>query len=106
MQADKPINDSGGRQTAAAHEEATMEDATLSREDGRTLHFYDCGPREGWPVFWLHGTPNIGPPPEPLFTDAGRLGLRWLGYDRPGYGAPAHSPGGRWPLPPSPVAVG
>lgn len=70
-----------------------MEDATLSREDGRTLHFHDRGPREGWPVFWLHGTPNIGPPPEPLFTDVGRLGLRWLGYDRPGYGGSSAQPG-------------
>lgn len=70
-----------------------MRDATLSRDDGRTLRFYDQGPREGRPVFWLHGTPNIGLPPEPLFADAGRLGLRWLGYDRPGYGGSSAQPG-------------
>ncbi|MCS0585542.1 alpha/beta hydrolase [Massilia pinisoli] len=65
-----------------------MIEADLVLDDGRTLHFYDQGPSDdgSLPVFWLHGTPNIGRPPEPLFADAARLGLRWLGYDRPGYG--------------------
>jgi pimeloyl-ACP methyl ester carboxylesterase len=53
--------------------------------DRRTLHVYDAG-GDGFPVVWLHGTPNLGPPPRPLADAAGRLGLRWLGYDRPGYG--------------------
>jgi pimeloyl-ACP methyl ester carboxylesterase len=65
-----------------------MIEADLDLGDGHTLHFYDHGPSDGTglAVFWLHGTPNIGPPPEPLFADAARLGLRWIGYDRPGYG--------------------
>lgn len=70
-----------------------MRDGTLRREDGQTLHFYDHGPPDGKPVFWLHGTPNIGPPPEPLFADAARLGLRWIGHDRPGYGSSTERPG-------------
>jgi len=70
-----------------------MRDAILRREDGRALHFYDHGPLDGMPVFWLHGTPNIGPPPEPLFADAARLGLRWIGHDRPGYGGSTAHPG-------------
>jgi pimeloyl-ACP methyl ester carboxylesterase len=57
--------------------------------DGRTLHYYDT--REGEsdgnvPVFWHHGTPNVGAPPEPLFRAAAENGLRWLSYDRPAYG--------------------
>jgi acyl dehydratase/pimeloyl-ACP methyl ester carboxylesterase len=36
---------------------------------------------------WHHGTPNIGAPPEPLFDAARSLGIRWIGYDRPSYGA-------------------
>jgi pimeloyl-ACP methyl ester carboxylesterase len=48
--------------------------------DGRALHVYDVG--DGVPVFWHHGTPNLGLPPEPLF----RRGVRWISYDRPGYG--------------------
>jgi len=53
--------------------------------DGRTLHVYDTG-GTGLPVVWHHGTPNIGEPPEPLFPAADRLGIRWVSYDRPGYG--------------------
>ena len=45
------------------------------------LHVYDVG--SGVPVFWHHGTPNLGLPPEPLF----RPGVRWISYDRPGYGS-------------------
>lgn len=64
-----------------------MNEGILTRADGHTLHFYDQGPRAGdLAVFWLHGTPNIGLPPAPLFPDAAQLGLRWIGYDRPGYG--------------------
>lgn len=64
-----------------------MIEADLVLDDGRTLHVYDRGPTDAGPaVFWLHGTPNVGAPPEPLFADAARLGLRWIGYDRPGYG--------------------
>lgn len=44
-------------------------------------------------VFWHHGTPNIGAPPEPLFPAAARLGIRWVSYDRPGYGGSTPSPG-------------
>jgi pimeloyl-ACP methyl ester carboxylesterase len=47
----------------------------------------------GFPVFWLHGTPNTGEPPAPLFADSDRLGLRWIGYDRPGYPGRPRQPG-------------
>jgi pimeloyl-ACP methyl ester carboxylesterase len=66
----------------------TMIESDLVLDDGRTLHYYYQAPSDGdrLAVFWLHGTPNIGLPPAPLFDDAARLGLRWVGYDRPGYG--------------------
>lgn len=68
-------------------------EADLELGDGRRLHTYDTG-TEGvggrLTVFWHHGTPNIGAPPEPLFASADRLGIRWVSYDRPGYGG---SPG-------------
>lgn len=57
--------------------------------DGRVLHAYDrrpAGAAAGPVVVWHHGTPNIGAPPAPLFAAADRLGLRWVSYDRPGYG--------------------
>lgn len=59
----------------------------LELGDGRRLHAYDAGGREhDLAVIWHHGTPNLGAPPRPLFPTASRLGLRWIGYDRPGYG--------------------
>ena len=58
-------------------------DVTLP--DGRTLHGYDVG-GDGVPVIWHHGTPNTGAPPRPLFALADELGLRWVSFDRPGYG--------------------
>ncbi|HVC72358.1 MAG TPA: alpha/beta hydrolase [Mycobacteriales bacterium] len=60
--------------------------------DGRTLHAYDTG-SGSLPVFWLHGTPNIGAPPRPLFGLSEPLGIRWLGYDRPWYGGSTPRPG-------------
>ena len=71
-------------------------EANIHLADGRTLHAYDTradgivGSRStaGPPVavFWHHGSPNIGSPPEPLFAAAEANGLYWVSYDRPGYG--------------------
>jgi pimeloyl-ACP methyl ester carboxylesterase len=68
-------------------------EADVRQPDGRTLHAYDTrpdggasGPGAPAAVFWLHGSPNIGSPPEPLFAAAEASGLRWISYDRPGYG--------------------
>ena len=63
-----------------------MHEIDVRLPDGGTLHAYSAGPADGLPVVWHHGTPNIGSPPRPLFAEAERLGLRWVGYDRPGYG--------------------
>ena len=73
-----------------------MTDLDLELSDGRSLHVYDTGAdggADGLAVFWHHGTPNIGAPPEPLFPAAARLGIRWVSYDRPGYGGSAPRPG-------------
>ena len=64
----------------------------LTLPDGRTLHVYDAG-GPGLPVLWQHGTPNIGTPPAPLLAAAERLGVRWVGHDRPGYGGSTRHPG-------------
>jgi pimeloyl-ACP methyl ester carboxylesterase len=72
-----------------------MIERDLELRDGRTLHVYDTGADEGGrlPVVWHHGTPNVGAPPEPLFAAADRLGLRWVSFDRPGYGGSTVAPG-------------
>jgi pimeloyl-ACP methyl ester carboxylesterase len=67
----------------------------LELGDGRTLHTYDTGTNDAngrLAVFWHNGSPNIGAPPEPLFSVADRLGIRWVSYDRPGYGGSAPRP--------------
>ena len=63
----------------------TVTETDLTLPDGRTLHTYDTGTGD-LAVVWHHGTPNIGTPPEPLFAASERLGIRWVGFDRPGYG--------------------
>ncbi|MER7345010.1 alpha/beta hydrolase, partial [Streptomyces aurantiacus] len=73
--------------------DVTETDLRLS--DGRQLHLYDTGAEGADPrrtVFWHHGTPNIGAPPVPLFPAASRLGIRWVSYDRPGYGGSTPAP--------------
>jgi pimeloyl-ACP methyl ester carboxylesterase len=65
----------------------------LRLDDGRTLHVHDAGVPGRLTVFWQHGTPNVGAPPEPLFALSQRLGVRWVGHDRPGYGGSTAQPG-------------
>jgi pimeloyl-ACP methyl ester carboxylesterase len=66
----------------------------LELGDGRTLHVYDTGGAgDGLVVVWHHGTPNTGAPPAPLFPVSERLGIRWISYDRPGYGGSTAVPG-------------
>ena len=68
----------------------------LALGDGRTLHVYDTGTGDGTiglAVFWQHGTPSTGAPPEPLFAAAAERGTRWVSHDRPGYGGSTPHPG-------------
>ncbi|WP_410677002.1 alpha/beta fold hydrolase [Amycolatopsis sp. cmx-4-68] len=69
----------------------TERDLTLP--GGRTLHVYDTGGPARLTVLWHHGTPNLGSPPGPLLPLAGELGIRWISYDRPGYGTSTPEPG-------------
>lgn len=70
----------------------TVTETDLELSDGRTLHVYDTR-TDGLAVFWHHGTPNVGAPPEPLFAAAAEHGIRWVSYDRPGYGGSTPRPG-------------
>jgi pimeloyl-ACP methyl ester carboxylesterase len=72
---------------------ARVIETDVALPDGRTLHAYDSGGDGGLVVVWHHGTPNIGAPPAPLFPAADRLGIRWVAYDRPGYGGSTPRPG-------------
>jgi pimeloyl-ACP methyl ester carboxylesterase len=72
-----------------------MHETDVLTAEGRVLHAYDVGPTERSDelvVLWLHGTPNTGAPPAPLFEAARSLGIRWIGYDRPSYGGSTPHP--------------
>ncbi|MFJ5834445.1 alpha/beta fold hydrolase [Streptomyces sp. NPDC093089] len=76
--------------------ERGVAESDVELADGRRLHVYDTGDGgsgDGLVVFWHHGTPNIGAPPEPLRPAAARHGIRWVSYDRPGYGGSSPRPG-------------
>lgn len=60
--------------------------------NGRLLHGYDTGGDGDLVVVWHHGTPNVGAPPRPLFDKSRELGIRWISYDRPGYGGSTPHP--------------
>ncbi len=71
-----------------------VKETDLELVGGRTLHVYDTGgPPSGLTVFWHHGSPNTGAPPEPLFPATAERGIRWVSYDRPGYLGSARLPG-------------
>lgn len=60
----------------------------------RTLHVYDTGGDDArLTVLWQHGTPNTGEPPAPLLAAAAARGIRWVSYDRPGYGGSSQQAG-------------
>src|SRR2546423_15525591 len=77
------------RQTSAVNER------DLELSDGRRLHIYDAG-LDGagarLTIVWHHRTPNLGEPPEPLLPAAAERGIRWVSYDRPGYGGSSPKP--------------
>src|SRR5438270_7799682 len=62
----------------------------MAVKDGRTLRVHDTGAAAGLTVFWQHGTPQTGLPPDPLLDTPG---IRWIGYDRPAYGGSTRLPG-------------
>jgi pimeloyl-ACP methyl ester carboxylesterase len=70
-----------------------VSETDIDLADGRRLHVYDTGDDDRLAVVWHHGTPNLGPPRVPLFATADELGIRWVSYDRPGYGPSTRRPG-------------
>ncbi|WP_424187287.1 alpha/beta fold hydrolase [Actinokineospora sp. G85] len=67
-----------------------LAETDLTLPDGTTLHTYDTANTDAdLTIVWHHGTPNLGSPPQPLF----RPDIRWISYDRPGYGTSTPAPG-------------
>jgi pimeloyl-ACP methyl ester carboxylesterase len=65
----------------------------LITADGRSLCFAQWGDLSGTPVVFMHGTPGgrlNRHPDEGVYVE---LGIRWITYDRPGYGGSDRLPG-------------
>jgi pimeloyl-ACP methyl ester carboxylesterase len=65
----------------------------LTTADGHSLCFAQWGDLSGSPVVFMHGTPGgrlNRHPDEGVYVE---LGIRWITYDRPGYGGSDRLPG-------------
>jgi pimeloyl-ACP methyl ester carboxylesterase len=63
--------------------------------DGRTLTVAEWGDADGFPVFWLHGSPGSRFSRHYDESEYSRAGARVITYDRPGYGGSDRHPGRR-----------
>lgn len=70
-----------------------MTDHTLTTPDGRTLDVLEDGDPSGVPVLLHNGTPNSKLLFAPDVERARRAGVRWISYNRPGYGGSSRQPG-------------
>ena len=81
----------------AADPDPAARQYTVLTPDGRTLGVAEYGPEDGTPIINIHGTPGCrygGPPPDkPDLYE--RLGVRFIGFDRAGYGMSTRQPGRR-----------
>src|SRR4029450_6843497 len=63
-----------------------VHEGTVTTFDGRTLAHLERGAEDGGPVFAPHGTPGCSLAPHAAPELDERHGVRWIAYDRPGYG--------------------
>jgi pimeloyl-ACP methyl ester carboxylesterase len=70
-----------------------MREQQISAADGRTLLVLEAGDPNGVPVLFHNGTPGSRLPYRAWVEDAESRGIRFLGYDRPGYGGSDPQPG-------------
>jgi len=66
---------------------------TIRTADGRTLEYLQLGPADGPVVLYHSGTPSAATEHAVISDAAGVLGLRLIGYSRPGYGESSERPG-------------
>jgi pimeloyl-ACP methyl ester carboxylesterase len=61
--------------------------------DGRVLELFLAGPADGTPLVFHSGTPGSGLPSPELVAAAAARGLRYVSWNRPGYGGSTRQPG-------------
>lgn len=64
----------------------------IALADGRTLACLELGDAQGFPVLYFHGFPGSRLEARIAAPAAGRLGLRMLAPDRPGFGESTYQP--------------
>jgi pimeloyl-ACP methyl ester carboxylesterase len=60
---------------------------TVAAADGRSLTIAEWGDTDGFPVFFLHGTPGSRFVGQANASAYASVGARVITYDRPGYGS-------------------
>jgi pimeloyl-ACP methyl ester carboxylesterase len=70
-----------------------VSDGRLTLRDGRTLAWEEYGPADGLPVLQFQGTPGSRYSRHAHEDVYDRLGVRFIVFDRPGYGASSRLPG-------------
>jgi pimeloyl-ACP methyl ester carboxylesterase len=70
-----------------------VSEGTCTTADGRTLAFCERGAPDGVPVIVCHGTPGTRLTRHPDAELYERHNVRWVAYDRPGYGRSDPKPG-------------
>ncbi len=77
--------------SSAAVADARLFDVRLP--DGRTLHAYESGDPDGVLVVYHHGSPTSGVQARSWAEDAAAKGIRFVSYDRAGYGGSSRHEG-------------
>ncbi|KAH9825863.1 valacyclovir hydrolase, partial [Teratosphaeria destructans] len=78
------------------HSQRTSSSATarhLTLPDRRTLDYSDDGPKDGFPLLWIHGTPGSYIALPALKTACQRKNIRLVTMSRAGYGGSTRKPG-------------
>ena len=70
-----------------------MTEWTIRAADGRALRVYEAGDPRGRPVLAIYGTPSGGTIYRRHADDAGAQGIRFVTFDRAGYGGSEPRPG-------------
>ena len=65
----------------------------LQLPDGRSLDVYLAGPEDGMPLLFITGTPTAGIPFPPFLETLAERGMRYISFNRPGYGSSTRRPG-------------
>jgi pimeloyl-ACP methyl ester carboxylesterase len=68
-------------------------ESKIETRDGRQLQVLESGALDGFPVVFHHGTPDSRIPFYGSAEDAAERGIRFISFDRPGYGGSDPKPG-------------